>query len=250
MVAINVQAGVGAHLLDRDPEQARTTLRDIKKVSGDALVDLRSMLGLLRQEGDDDAPVLPTQGLAADRRPARGPGLGRRRRSTYASTPSADLLPATVGATGYRIVQEALTNVMRHAGPTAARVRVAARRRRPRRRRPHRDRGRRRLVGRAVDAGRRRVGQRAARHARARRRRRRHRSRPVRASTAAGACRSALPVGVAVSIRVLLVDDQTLVRAGFRALLDSEPDLEVVGEAVDGAPGGARWPASSCPTWC
>ena len=61
MVAINVQAGVGAHLLDRDPEQARVTLRDIKKVSGDALTDLRSMLGILREDDGPEsaAPVRP-----------------------------------------------------------------------------------------------------------------------------------------------------------------------------------------------
>ena len=49
MVAINVQAGVGAHLLDRDPEQARRTLKDIEKVSSEALSDLRSTLGVLRR---------------------------------------------------------------------------------------------------------------------------------------------------------------------------------------------------------
>ena len=48
MVAINVQAGVGAHLLDRDPDQARRTLLDIKQTSGEALADLRSTLGVLR----------------------------------------------------------------------------------------------------------------------------------------------------------------------------------------------------------
>ena len=51
MVAINVQAGVGAHLLDRDPEQARRTLKDIEKVSSEALSDLRSTLGMLRGRG-------------------------------------------------------------------------------------------------------------------------------------------------------------------------------------------------------
>ena len=50
-------------------------------------------------------------------------------------------------------------------------------------------------------------------------------------------------------IRVLLADDQSLVRAGFRALLDAQADIEVVGEAADGR-GAWRWPPASAPTSC
>src|SRR5918993_419430 len=62
MVAINVQAGVAAHLIDTEPAQARSALRDIKATSGEALRDLRATLGVLR--GDDDAaPLGPSGGL-------------------------------------------------------------------------------------------------------------------------------------------------------------------------------------------
>jgi signal transduction histidine kinase len=125
MVAINVQAGVGAHLIDRDPEQARRNLRDIKRVSGEALEDLRATLGTLRSDDDETgaAPVLPTQGL--DQLDELGAGL----RSAGVDVeldidPGSSTLPAAVAATGYRIVQEALTNVVRHAHGARARVRV------------------------------------------------------------------------------------------------------------------------------
>ena len=126
MVAINVQAGVGAHLIERDPDQARSTLREIKRVSGEALGDLRAMLGLLREDGDSEdgpVPVHPTRDLAGiddlrERLDSLGIDLD------VAIDPAAYAVPAVVGATGYRIVQEALTNVMRHVGPTAARVHV------------------------------------------------------------------------------------------------------------------------------
>lgn len=127
MVAINVQAGVGAHLLDRDPEQARRTLQDIKKLSGEALDDLRSTLGTIRAPEDDDAaPVQPTTGL----READDLGeLGESLRSAGVEVevdidPAVRALPATVTTTGYRIVQEALTNVVRHASGSRAQVRV------------------------------------------------------------------------------------------------------------------------------
>src|SRR5947207_16022338 len=59
---INVQAGVALHLMDEQPEQARTALTAIKQASKDALGELRSVLGVLRQ-GDDLAPRDPAPGL-------------------------------------------------------------------------------------------------------------------------------------------------------------------------------------------
>ncbi len=127
MVAINVQAGVGAHLLDRDPERARRTLQDIKKLSGEALDDLRATLGALRTDEDEVAPVRPAQGL----RDLGDLGdLGESLRSAGVEVevdiaPATRTLPASVTTAGYRIVQEALTNVVRHASGSRAHVRVA-----------------------------------------------------------------------------------------------------------------------------
>jgi signal transduction histidine kinase len=124
MVAINVQAGVGAHLLDRDPDQARSTLLDIKKTSGEALAGLRSTLGILRDPEDaDDVPVQPALGLGEldTLRSSLGKaGL----RLTLDVDPATAALPASVDATAYRIVREALTNVLRHASSDEAVVRV------------------------------------------------------------------------------------------------------------------------------
>ena len=123
MVAINVQAGVAAHRLDQDPEQARGALRAIKDTSGEALADLRATLGVLR--GDDtEAPVAPVAGLGDLEELA----AGLRAAGVEVELEVDDVagLPGAVHAAGYRIVQEALTNALRHAG--AAHVRVAVRR--------------------------------------------------------------------------------------------------------------------------
>ena len=84
MVAINVQAGVAAHLLDHDTEQAREALLHIKRTSGDALTDLRATLGVLRDPGQD-APIGPAAGLddleaVAGQLRAAGVEVDRRRR--------------------------------------------------------------------------------------------------------------------------------------------------------------------------
>jgi signal transduction histidine kinase len=121
MTAINVQAGVAAHLIDRDPGQAHDALREIKRTSGDALSELRSTLDVLRDPGQA-APLGPSAGLD-DLEPLaaglRSAGVG----VELDVDPVADL-PASVQSTGYRIVQEALTNVARHAQASHASVHV------------------------------------------------------------------------------------------------------------------------------
>ena len=123
MVAINVQAGVAAHLIDQDPEQARAALRDIKATSGEALADLRGTLGVLR-DPDAAAPTAPSGDLG--RLEELAAGLRAAGVAVRLDVAELDGVPAAVHAAGYRIVQEALTNVLRHARATEVLVRVRA----------------------------------------------------------------------------------------------------------------------------
>ncbi|MFF5212011.1 sensor histidine kinase [Streptosporangium sp. NPDC000396] len=120
---INLQAGVSEHLMDRDPEQARVAIGIIKQASKEVLVELRSTLGMLRSVDDDEhafAPVPGTDRLQDLVERARDSGLD------VALTLPADLpdLPRGVDLAVYRIVQESLTNVIRHARAGHARVDV------------------------------------------------------------------------------------------------------------------------------
>jgi signal transduction histidine kinase len=123
MVAINVQAGVAAHVLHKRPGQAETALTEIKRVSGAALDDLRATLGLLRDE-NAAAPVHPARVLSEVpdlAGPLRATGV----RVDIELDGPEERVPSAVGTAAYRIVQEALTNVLRHADASSAAVRVA-----------------------------------------------------------------------------------------------------------------------------
>jgi len=120
---INVQANTALHLMDRQPERARSALTTINDVSRQALVELRSVLGVLR-DVDESPPRAPSPGLArlgdlVDSAAAAGLAV----HVEEAERPAQ--LPADVDLAAYRIIQEALTNSVRHSGGTRATVRVA-----------------------------------------------------------------------------------------------------------------------------
>jgi signal transduction histidine kinase len=115
---INVQASTALHLIDAEPDRARTALAAIKEASHETLQELRATVGALRQ-ADEDAPREPTVGLArVDELVRRTTDAGLQVDVIHQGSPGP--LPPRVDLAAYRIVQEALTNVRRHSGADEA----------------------------------------------------------------------------------------------------------------------------------
>jgi signal transduction histidine kinase len=122
MSLINVQAGVALHLVDRKPEQVETALTTIKDASKEALTELRALIGVLRADGEQ-APRAPIARLdALDALADRTSQAGVT--TTVEVTGDLAAVPTAVGSAAYRILQEAVTNVVRHSGATRARITV------------------------------------------------------------------------------------------------------------------------------
>jgi signal transduction histidine kinase len=141
MTVVAVQAGFGEYVFEREPEQARAALGNIQHVTREALSDMQRLLGVLRkdgtgqtaaaiggepEEGQAASPALrlelaPAPGLAdLDRLVSTTAGAGVR--VALASTGDRRDVPAAIDQSAFRIVQEALTNVVKHSGASTCQV--------------------------------------------------------------------------------------------------------------------------------
>ena len=118
MGVIAVQAGAGMHVIDTDPAEAKHSLEAISSTSRSTLTEIRRLLGVLRDDEGATTALAPAPGF--DDLPALATDL------TDAGVPtklridgSGDDVPKGVELTTFRIVQEALTNVLKHGGPGA-----------------------------------------------------------------------------------------------------------------------------------
>jgi signal transduction histidine kinase len=126
MSVIAVRSGVARMVIDSDPAQAREALTIIETTTRRSLHEMRLLVGVLRNPDDHHAELSPVPGLS---------DLDRLIADTTVAGVAVDVdidgdvrpLPPAVGLSAYRIVQEALTKGVRHAGPTRARVRISYR---------------------------------------------------------------------------------------------------------------------------
>jgi signal transduction histidine kinase len=118
---ISLQAGAAVHVADEKPQQAIEALNAIRLASKDALDELRGILGVLRHSGGAGA-----EGIGLDRLELLVETTSRAGVATRLDvTGHPETLPVAVSRAAYRIVQEALANVLRHAGRASAAVSVA-----------------------------------------------------------------------------------------------------------------------------
>jgi signal transduction histidine kinase len=128
LAVIAMQAGVALHVLDREPEKVRESLEAIRTMSRESLDGLRTELAQLRAGAGDAPERRPLPGLAdLDLLVARIRAGGVDVRLDIGTGLAAGELPTEVGAAAYRIVQESLTNVLRHADAEQATVTVSSR---------------------------------------------------------------------------------------------------------------------------
>jgi signal transduction histidine kinase len=123
MATINVQASAAAQLLTKRPEEAAESLAAIRAASKEGLRELRAILNVLRHADEPDDPTEPAPGLA--RLDALAAGVRQAGLPvTVSVTGDARPLPAVIDLAAFRIIQEALTNSIRHAGPATASVTI------------------------------------------------------------------------------------------------------------------------------
>jgi len=125
MATINVQASAATQLLRDRPEQAAESLAAIRAASKDGLRELRAILNVLRHADEPADPTRPVPGIARLDALAEGVrAAGLPVTVTVTVTGQARELPAVTDLAAFRIIQEALTNAVRHAGPATATVSV------------------------------------------------------------------------------------------------------------------------------
>src|SRR6266542_2913572 len=124
LAVINLQAAVALHVGGRRPEQAQVALEAIKRSSKDALEELQGTLTVFRQPDNGDGSRRPAPGLGQLEALVAAMGEGGLPVDVVVTGDRVSL-PGVVDLAAYRIVQESLTNVVRHAGPASATLRVS-----------------------------------------------------------------------------------------------------------------------------